>query len=445
MTAEIVIMNKQAVAVAADSAVTITQRKGTNRGEDQKIFVSANKLFALSKYHPVCIMVYGSASFMGVPWETLIKIYRKELGRRVFGKLSEYADHFLAFFRNSGDLFPESAQLKFFEGNTLGYFMRIRDDIVKKVDKLIAERGSAGDDDVARVVSDAIGEHYSFWDKCEAAAGHLEEKPRDLGLKYTRIIASAKKQVFHKLPISRVLSERIRTIALMLFVKFPKGLAKPGASGVVVTGFGHKEAFPSLQSFSFHGIMNNRLRYRRDDDAQTGHEQTASIWPYAQREMVDTFMCGVDPDYQHAIERGVAKMLRDYPSIILDHIEKLTVNEKDALRKQIAPAGDQMLASYREGLREYRKNNHIEPVVSVVAHLPKDELAAMAESLVRLTSFKRRVTMEAETVAEPIDVAVISKGDGLVWIKRKHYFEPGLNPQFFANYYREDENEQNTE
>jgi len=28
-----------------------------------------------------------------------------------------------------------------------------------------------------------------------------------------------------------------------------------------------------------------------------------------------------------------------------------------------------------------------------------------------------------ETVAGPIDVAIISKGDGLIWIKRKHYFD----------------------
>ncbi len=43
--------------------------------------------------------------------------------------------------------------------------------------------------------------------------------------------------------------------------------------------------------------------------------------------------------------------------------------------------------------------------------------------------------MEQETVSDPIDVAVISKGDGFVWIKRKHYFERELNQHFFANYY----------
>ena len=61
----------------------------------------------------------------------------------------------------------------------------------------------------------------------------------------------------------------------------------------------------------------------------------------------------------------------------------------------------------------------------------------MAEALVSLTSFKRRVSADAETVGGPIDVALISKGDGFIWIKRKHYFKPELNYTFFQNYFKE--------
>jgi len=68
MTAEIGILNTTGVALAADSAVTIGS---------SKVFNSADKLFSLSKHHPVGIMIYGNASFMGVPWETIIKIYRR--------------------------------------------------------------------------------------------------------------------------------------------------------------------------------------------------------------------------------------------------------------------------------------------------------------------------------------------------------------------------------
>jgi hypothetical protein len=58
----------------------------------------------------------------------------------------------------------------------------------------------------------------------------------------------------------------------------------------------------------------------------------------------------------------------------------------------------------------------------------------MAESLVAITALKRRVTLGAETVGGPIDVAVISKGDGFIWIKRKHYFDMSYNESFTLKY-----------
>jgi len=96
-----------------------------------------------------------------------------------------------------------------------------------------------------------------------------------------------------------------------------------------------------------------------------------------------------------------------------------------------------VLKDHFVSLERYRRKEYVNPVVKVVSVLPKNELAAMAESLVNLTSFKRKVTPESETVGGPIDVAVISKGDGFIWIKRKRYFEAELNPQFFTDYYKE--------
>jgi len=51
MTAEIAIMNKEAVALAADSAITLREEEG------QKIFTSINKILTLSKYQPTGVMV----------------------------------------------------------------------------------------------------------------------------------------------------------------------------------------------------------------------------------------------------------------------------------------------------------------------------------------------------------------------------------------------------
>ncbi len=49
----------------------------------------------------------------------------------------------------------------------------------------------------------------------------------------------------------------------------------------------------------------------------------------------------------------------------------------------------------------------------------------MAEALVNLTAFRARMSVEEiETVGGPIDVAVISKGEGFVWVKHKDLVKP---------------------
>ncbi len=73
--------------------------------------------------------------------------------------------------------------------------------------------------------------------------------------------------------------------------------------------------------------------------------------------------------------------------------------------------------------------------MDAVSTLSKEDLAEMAESLIYLTYLKRRITFAQESVGGPVDVAIISKGDGFIWIKRKHYFDPKLNSNFFKNYY----------
>ena len=76
-------------------------------------------------------------------------------------------------------------------------------------------------------------------------------------------------------------------------------------------------------------------------------------------------------------------------------------------------------------------DNFINPVLNSIGALPKDELANMAESLIHITSLKRKIASDLETVGGDIDVSIISKGDGFIWKRRKHYFDAELNPQFF--------------
>jgi hypothetical protein len=85
MTAEVCVMNRLAAVLAADSASTVSYF--TPSGKEERYFKGTNKIFQLSNYHPVGMMIYDSADVLNVPWEILIKQFRRELGTKSFNSL----------------------------------------------------------------------------------------------------------------------------------------------------------------------------------------------------------------------------------------------------------------------------------------------------------------------------------------------------------------------
>ncbi|OPY84621.1 MAG: hypothetical protein A4E71_02578 [Smithella sp. PtaU1.Bin162] len=432
MTAEIGILNKTAVALAADSAVTVQQPKG------QKIYNSANKLFALSKYHPVGIMLFGSASFMGVPWETVIKVYRTGLKKKCFKTLKEYADDFICFVERSGSsLIPEQQQDQYVKTHVWMYFQLIKDEIKKRLEQIVNKQSPVDETKIKELAVEIVNKHFGNTEKYEFLKSVSEEKKAKFLGKYNASIDEIIQNVFEKFPFSEGDKDKLKTIAMGLFYRngnFPKS-----TSGIVIAGFGDEEIFPSIYAYQFECIIDGVLKCieEKQKSGAIDFDCEALIVPFAQSEMVHTFIEGIDPALVQFSISYLNEIFSKYPASLLEEIAIRDGIDKKALLEKLQGIGQTVLKDFIEKSQQYRQEVHISPIVNVVSILPKDELASMAEALVNLTSFKRRITMDAETVGGPIDVAVISKGDGFVWIKRKHYFKPELNPHFLKNYFRE--------
>jgi len=430
MTAEIAILNKEAIALASDSAVTLSG------DSSPKIFTSANKLFSLSKYHPVGIMLYQNASFMGVPWEVIIKLYRNKLGLTKFDKLEDYSENFIRFLEGANSLFPAKIKDTYVIETILNYLLYIRSDIIKRLEKRIEIEKELTDESIHKIVVNVINSHYNMWNETENIASIPESYWEEIHKKHGDKIKELIQDTFEKLPLSEKCEKCLERIVCSLFSKFPSGIQNQNFSGIVIAGFGELDTFPVLDELYLEGIAHDKLKYKRQKTIRIDFDTRAAIIPFAQREMVDTFMEGVDPSYLKVEEAFLKDIFDNYAKIILENLQKYTPEEQEKLKENLISAGKNILNYFKKELESHRKDKYIQPVINVVSFLPKDELAAMAESLVNLTSFKRKVTMESETVGGPVDVALISKGDGFIWIKRKHYFKAELNPQFFANYYR---------
>lgn len=435
MTAEIAILNKEAVAMAADSAVTITTYKG------KKILPSANKIFSLSKCHPVGIMVYGSASLMETPWETIIKMFRHELGNKEFDTLQEYATAFISFIKSRKEFYPESDQLAYLKSVVSSYYSDIQNDIEEsfertrkgKTDRIIPDKTAK------QIMLKIFNTHLRLWNKSSPVVEDYEKEYESFKKKYSKNILQVQKEHFKKLTLTQ--SKVLLDIAIMFFLKYSEEYEGSNVSGVVVAGFGKKEIFPSIKSFEIDGIANNVLKYKEDKQPKINSENSAGIVPFAQKEMVYSFMEGINPQLEMQMYDIIYKIITAYPKILLNEL----INDdksKEQLGKKLTQISKDLKGKIFDSLEHFRTNMFVQPVLTVVKILSKSELADMAEALVNLSVFKKRMSMEDETIGGPVDVVVISKGDGLIWIKRKLYFNPELNKHFFDNYYNFDKKNQ---
>jgi hypothetical protein len=427
MTAEVAVMNCQAVALAADSAVTINYPNG------QKIYNSVNKLFMLSKYAPVGIMIYGVSDLTGVPWETIIKCFRSELGEERLPHLRDYAHRLIAYISEHKFMFTEGLQGQQLFGSVVMQFRPILDDVDQKIRKTIAQRGSIDDSGVRTIVAASIRKAHSLWTTADRLPGVPANHAQRIRKKWRRQIEAAIDYTFQNLPIDSTPKNRLIDIASLVFTA---DLFPDNVSGVVIAGFGEQDYLPGVVSFDVEGVLLGFVKVRENDEKSAiidARNPTALI-PFAQGEMVRLFMEGIDPGFRQEVERALEDFVARLANALVDSTNAAGRRES-TLRTQVDLGGAVAMKQFFDHLDSYSTRLHVQPVVSAVASLPKEELAGMAESLVSLTSFKRRVTHDPETVGGPIDVAVISKGDGFIWIKQKHYFDPALNHQFFANYY----------
>ena len=176
-------------------------------------------------------------------------------------------------------------------------------------------------------------------------------------------------------------------------------------SGVVIAGYGSSEIFPSLVSYEISYLIENEIKMEMTNDSSVDLlNSDATIIPFAQSDMITTILTGIDPVMSEVVSNSIIGL------------ENLTNDEK---------------ANIINNISQNQKQQFIDPILEVVRTLALPELANMAETLVNLTSFKRHISDSLETVGGPVDVLVISKGDGPIWINRKEYFDISKNIEYY--------------
>lgn len=418
MTAVAGILNKQGVAIAADSAVTVS---GV---QNRKVYNSANKIFTLSKYYPVGIAIYNSAQFMGIPWEILIKEFRKHIGKKSYPKLEDYKNEFFDwlktnkyFLNDTNDDYLFSDFLSFVQvtlNDTIRNNKGSKDKLEEKLVSFLSE-----------YIKKEIPKHTKISSLSELDASKAKEKLKSFLPQIVQILKDSTAFAFKEKNISDpLLDAYIEYIKHDQFIQY---------TGLIFTGYGEKELFPSLIPINVSIVIENCLRFEVDKSkvGVIDNKNNACIRPFAQTDVIDTILQGISPELNHLSSKVFGGFLNNF----LAEIKSINGMPKEVSASLNKMNVNNYIQKYQQQFSNIVNQKYVQPLMGAVSQLSKEDLSEMAESLVYLTYLKRRFTMAEESVGGPVDIAVITKGDGFIWIKRKHYFDPELNQTFFQKYF----------
>ncbi len=375
-------MNCNAIIMAADSAVTIDNKKTYN---------GVNKLFKLSKNPPIGIMIYGKAKFGNLPLETLIKEYSKKTDFKNLKNIINIKEDFLKYLRKISPIQSPYHMIK----DDLSLF----EDFIKNKQK-----------EYSKDEFENFLHSYSY----EEVLYFLNNNPK-FDAKIEEILLNTN-------TTSNLLKKCFCNFLLLNSTK------------IIIAGFNEEDMFPSYITFNIIGNLTDKIIYH-DGNYQLNYDGDVIV-PFAQKDVISTFLTGIEESVEQSTINYFINFLDNYLTELKSLLQSITDINKEIPPKALKEIEDieknanQQVNKFITQIEKMKKENYI-PVLQSIESMPNEEIAEMCESLIRITSLKRKISSDLESVGGPIDVAIISKGDGFIWKKNKNYINTELNPHFY--------------
>jgi hypothetical protein len=421
MTAIVGTLNKRGIAIAADSAATYST------SAMNKITNNANKIFELSKKHPVGIAIYNNLDFHGIPWEVIFKTYRDvHLRERSFPMLKEYAEDFWTYLHSfvltKVSIEDQKAQIAYLAHQLKEESIATAKDNLK-LKKLDFDSTSLFSEIIQFLTK--LSEDYKLHSRTSEFNSYEISQFQDYA---SEVIDSILSDLTQDSACPKTFRETF--LSTLFSIITADTIVYLSQTGLVFWGYGEEELFPSYYHYEVSLAFDNKIKYVELSNYEVSNQKNACVAPFAQTDVANTVVRGIDQKLRDTINNNLQNAFNDFRNNIVDVLFKASAPETllDALRNIDISNQTTPFISF---LNEYIQKNYIDKLLNTVAFLSKEDLADMAESLVRMTCLKRHITTDEESVGGPVDVAVITKGDGFIWIKRKHYFDRELNPHYF--------------
>ena len=189
-------------------------------------------------------MIFGNASLLGLPWETIIKVYRDQLAEKRFDTAQEYAEDFLGFLAQDHGMFSQETRDEQTAFVIFGLLAEVRQIVEKERFAATREKGAPlSDDEVSKLVDKLVDYYLAWLRKQEFLTGFSAADFKGVEKRYGQLINTITKDIFDGLPVLPATHKKLRALAVEVL---PRKVLGDSRSGLVVAGFGEKEFLPVL-------------------------------------------------------------------------------------------------------------------------------------------------------------------------------------------------------
>jgi len=408
MTSEIAVLNQKAVALAADSAVTLVDGGLVAVRNDQR------KLFNLVEGRPIGLMFFGIADVMGHPWDQLIEHYQTKVKPQNFAHVADYAASFLGSLDNLEEFFPRARQKDEYRRLLASVFRYLFHFAQYLRDSGEGELANVSDAAVLEAAIERVWRTYQVRDD-GSPRGDLPCFPKDFARRIAQEYADTIEETiaygFSAFNLGKQSQQRLRDIAIWCVVK---DLFLEDVTGLVFSGYGADDRYPSVVTCYMSSIVGGIAKRGGPTVDAIDGDIRSRIRVFADSEVTNAFIRGIDFNLERRLYGGFRVMLH---GLVDQLVEALPVSEaredvRGRFQRDFVP---RYFDAFHKMIVDYQQQAFINPVLRVLEIAAKNELAETARDLVGLNVFKKRITAQKQTVGGAIDVAVISRENGFQW------------------------------
>lgn len=423
MTAVVGVINQTGAAIAADSAVTMT------RSYNRKIANNANKMIRLSNHQPIGVMIYNNGGFMGCAWDIIIRHYRKLRGDLELPMVRTYIDDFIQFLHEN-NFFVLQCQEDRFKSRLAHEFVGFCREIDRST---IMPDYSEPDDEFNMTISNREELIESYKEEAGKVAEHAEKHPispefADYTIdQLSAYLQDSLEEIQKNSSIPDEIFSEVYPMLLEKFLPYATGYNEDDYSGLIFTGYGADQKYPSSICVCIRMAFDNRLVYyiRPEDEIHITEDRPSAICRYAQTDVMDTLMSGISGLLKEEIRKTSVSILNHELNHLIDTAIQAGLSEKQQEKQksmdlsEFNGAMDKFLTTLME---EEATKRFIKPIEGYSL----DDMASLAENLVGMTSLHRHLSFEDEGVGGLVDLAIISRENGFEWKNRKSWYQDSV-------------------